>query len=82
MTGELEYQDNFTVDDSMANDYIVGSLQIIFVLFVVLVTIIVANLIIGLTVSEIDKLYKEARAIRLKKLVMQVTDPRGPSMIT
>ena len=72
MIGELEYADNFTVDKSQENDDSEGTLQIMFTLFVVFVSIIIANLIIGLTVSEIDVLYKEARAIRLEKMVLQV----------
>ena len=72
MIGELDYADNFTVDGSLASDDTVGTLQIMFALFVFFITIIIANLIIGLTVSEIEVLYNEARAIRLEKMVTQV----------
>ena len=57
---------------SKVRDDSVGTVQIMFALFVFFVSIIIANLIIGLTVSQIDDLYNEARAIRLEKLVTQV----------
>ena len=72
MTGELEFGDNFTIDDSKKDDDANVTVQLVFLLFVFLITIIIANLIIGLTVSEIDVLYNEARAIRLEKMVTQV----------
>ena len=72
MTGELDYTDNFSVDASELRDESVVTVQIMFAFFVFFVSIIVANLIIGLTVSQIDDLYNEARAIRLEKLVTQV----------
>lgn len=72
MIGELDYTDNFSVDSSKLRDDSVGTVQIMFMLFVFFVSIIIANLIIGLTVSQIDDLYNEARAIRLEKLVTQV----------
>ena len=72
MTGELEFGDTFTIDSSKEKDDSTVTLQLVFILFVFLITIIIANLIIGLTVSEIDVLYSEARAIRLEKMVRQV----------
>jgi len=72
MIGELDYTDNFSVDSSKLRDDSVGTVQLMFMLFVFFVSIIIANLIIGLTVSQIDDLYNEARAIRLEKLVTQV----------
>ena len=74
MVGELEYDNNFTVDLSKEqSDWAIGSLQIIFMLFLVLVSIIVHNLIIALTVSEIDVLFQTARSIQLEHLVRQVS---------
>ena len=72
MVGELDFVDNFTIDKSIQADDSEVTLQILFLLFVLFVSIIIANLIIGLTVSEIDDLYNEARAIRLQKMVTQV----------
>ena len=72
MTGELEFEGNFTVDMSINSNGSEVTLQILFLLFVLFVSIIIANLIIGLTVSEIDDLYNEARAIKLQKMVTQV----------
>ena len=71
MIGELDFVDNFTVDKSGDAEV---TLQLIFLLFVLFVSIIIANLIIGLTVSEIDDLYNEARAIRLHKMVTQLVN--------
>ena len=74
MVGELDYADNFTVDESKEpSDWSIGSLQILFVLFLVLVTIIIQNLILGLTVSKIDDLHKTARSIQLEHLIGQVS---------
>ena len=73
MVGELDFVDNFTIDKSIQADDSEVTLQIMFLLFVLFVSIIIANLIIGLTVSEIDDLYNEARAIRLQKMVTQVS---------
>ena len=74
MIGELEYADNFTVDTSkQPSDWTIGSLQIFFTLFVVLISIIIHNLILGLTVSEVDVLFKTARSIQLEHLVRQVS---------
>lgn len=71
MVGELDFVDNFTVDKSGDSEV---TLQLMFLLFVIFVSIIIANLIIGLTVSEIDDLYNEARAIRLHKMVTQLVN--------
>ena len=75
MLGEFDYEDHFTLDESKeGTDWSIGSLQIIFILFLVLVSIIVQNLIIGLTVSEIETLFKKAKSIQLEQLVREVID--------
>ena len=74
MIGELEYNDNFTVDISKEpSDWTIGTLQILFTLLVVLISIIIHNLILGLTVNEVDVLFKTARSIQLEHLVRQVS---------
>ena len=54
MTGEIDYEDNFQVAktiDSRSS----GSVQIILVLFMLFIVIVLANLLVGLAVSEIQK---------------------------
>ena len=73
MIGELEYADNFTIDESKEpSDWSIGSLQIMFMLCLVLVSIIIHNLILGLTISETEKLFKKAKSYQLEHLVKQV----------
>ena len=73
MIGELDYTDTFAVDRSREeSDWTIGSIQIIYTLFVVLVSIIIHNLILALTVNEVDVLFKRARSIQLEHLVRQV----------
>ena len=50
-----------------------GTTQIIFVMFVVFVSIILMNLLLALTVSETDKLQNDGDLIRLEKTVNQIT---------
>ena len=54
MTGEIDYEDNFQVAktiDSRSS----GSVQILLVLFMLFIVIVLANLLVGLAVSEIQK---------------------------
>ena len=62
LTGEFEYGDNFVDEKDVA--------QIIFVLFILLVTIIMGNLIIGLTVNKTEELFQMADDyLRIKKVL-------------
>ena len=75
MIGELEYEQNFTVDVSREpSDWSIGSLQIMFMACLVLVSIIIQNLILGLTISETEKLFKKAKSYQLEHLVKQVNE--------
>ena len=49
-----------------------GSKQLLFVVFLLMISIIVSNLIVGLTVNKTEELFKEAGIIRLEKTVLQV----------
>ena len=73
MIGELDYEDNFTTDRSLASDHAVVSTQILYTFFLILVSIITANLIIGMTVGKIAELEKCARSMQLENSVIQVT---------
>lgn len=63
MSGELEYEDVF-FDDSYPILYHYTA-QIMYLLFVILVTVILSNLMVGLAVSDIQGLQQSARLDRL-----------------
>ena len=73
MIGELDYEDNFTTEQSLVAGHSVGSVQMLYMLFLVFANIVIANLIIGLTVNKVESLQAAARTIQLEKLVYQVT---------
>ena len=68
MLGEFEYYENFSWDASSI-DKGYGSVQLLFVLSFGFMTIIIMNLLIGLTVTKLDDLSKEAEIIRSEKMV-------------
>ena len=68
MAGEFDYYDNFSFDAS-ADDVSFGSNQLLFVLAFGFMTIIIMNLLIGLTVSNLTELTEEADIIRMEKTV-------------
>jgi hypothetical protein len=72
MIGELEYDNHFLRSHS-SKDFGIGSAQLAFILFVLMVNIVVANLLIGLTVSKTDELFKQAGIHRLQKTATQIT---------
>ena len=83
MIGELDFGDNF-VDGELNN---VAASYILFICFVVIMTILVMNLLVGLAVDDIKEIQDKAR---LKRLQMQVSkyscryrllSPRGDFVI-
>ena len=48
-----------------------------FLLFLFMVTIVISNLLIAMTVSKTEELFKRAGVIRLKKTVVQVMAIEG-----
>ena len=71
MIGELEYDNHFLRSHS-SKEFGIGSAQLAFILFVLMVNIVVANLLIGLTVSKTDELFKQAGIHRLQKTANQI----------
>ena len=68
LAGEFEYYDNFSWDASLFDKAKV-SVQLLFVLSFAFMTIIIMNLLIGLTVSKLEELSRHANIIRLEKMV-------------
>ena len=72
LIGELEMANNFLPDQNkQANGYV--SNQLAFICFALIGNIVIANLLIGLTVSKTEELLKVATIIRLEKTVDQVS---------
>ena len=71
MTGEMEFETNFTFE-AVRSEKSFLSTQILFVMFLFFVSIIIANLLIGLTVNKTEVLFKEAGVVRLEKTVLQI----------
>ena len=59
MTGEINYENYFEVNQTIDSNAAVST-QILLLIFVVLFCIVLANLLVGLAVSEIEKEKKEA----------------------
>ena len=77
MIGELDFADNFTWD--VIEEQQLGTLsnivtQLFFIGIVFLVSIVISNLIIGLTVQNITQLQREAIIYRLQKTLEQIRD--------
>ena len=74
MLGEMEYFPIFAPNSEYteAHGYsAIGSTQLVFVLFMIAVGIIIVNLLVGLTIGELDELRKRARAIRLENVAVE-----------
>eukprot|EP00092_Neocalanus_flemingeri_P002050 GFUD01002188.1.p1 GENE.GFUD01002188.1~~GFUD01002188.1.p1 ORF type:complete len:420 (+),score=70.79 GFUD01002188.1:79-1260(+) len=83
MIGEYDFKDTFTWQKIKQSQTIATEgwfrevfpifVQIVFIMLLFLVSIIIANLITGLTVNNIRELYKEAGVHKLGKTVEQIT---------
>ena len=72
MAGEFEYYDNFAWDATIIDKAYV-SVQLLFILLFGFLTIIIMNLLIGLTVTKLDDLSRKAEIIRLEKMVTLIS---------
>ena len=64
MTGELTYEETFTVDSFIH--------QVVFIIFVFLLTILLNNLLIGLTTSNVEAMMKEAHNEKTKFMLQDI----------
>jgi len=69
MMGEYDYDGLFTGEDVMSYP---GTSHLVMILFVVCMSIITVNLLIGLTVNDIQGLFKTAGVQRLRMTVIQI----------
>ena len=74
MMGEFELTDYFTTQEVSKAGGRNYSVQILFVLFVIFICVIVMNLLIGLTVSNIDDLKKDADIILASSQIDDIVD--------
>ena len=77
MIGEFDYDDNFASDYSKTGSFFRLShndvAQITFVFFIMFVSIILANLIVGLTVNKTDELFRKADNYYNSKKVLNIS---------
>jgi hypothetical protein len=71
MTGEYNLENYFSWS-SVEMDKGYATTQFLFVSFIFFISIVLVNLLVGLSVSKTEELYKEAGIYRLKKTVLQV----------
>ena len=73
MGGEFDIGDSFLWDESREKGSHTSP-QLVFVLFYIIVSIAISNLLIGLTVSKTEELYKTARENRIEQTEKQVME--------
>ena len=76
MIGELEYESNFTWD-AVSKSKTFVSTEILYLMFLGLGTVVIMNLLIGLTVSRTEELLSQAGVLRLKRTAEEVTTTEG-----
>lgn len=67
MSGEFDFDDNFVFND---RENLLA--QAVFFVFFITMTIVLTNLLIGMTVSKTEELLKQANMIKLNKMVAQI----------
>ena len=72
MSGEFEFESNFLPERVSEAEGSNGTTQVIFLIFLFVVSIVISNLLIAMTVSKTEELFKKAGVIRLEKTVGQV----------
>jgi len=71
MTGELNYEENFDVDETLSTNSNVST-EILLVLFIAFIAIVLVNLLVGLAVSEIQKEKEVAKSLYNKIAVAEI----------
>ena len=74
MLGEFELTDYFTTTEVSRVGGRNFSVQVLFVLFVIFICVIVMNLLIGLTISNVDDLKKDADIIMVSAQIDDIVD--------
>ena len=69
MVGELDYEDTFTADNFIQ--------QMVFMAFVVIMTIMLNNLLIGLTTSNVHELIREVQREKTLFMLQDIIDYYG-----
>ena len=67
MSGEFDFDDNFVFGDG---ENVLA--QAVFLAFFLTMTLVLTNLLIGMTVSKTEELLKQANMIKLQKMVAQI----------
>eukprot|EP00092_Neocalanus_flemingeri_P000038 GFUD01000039.1.p1 GENE.GFUD01000039.1~~GFUD01000039.1.p1 ORF type:complete len:753 (+),score=169.65 GFUD01000039.1:23-2260(+) len=70
--GEMEFSGTFTWEAVEQTNGLNFTAQIMFILFVIMVSIIINNLLIGLTVSDTKEILDQANSRYLKRIVMDL----------
>ena len=77
LIGELDYDGTFINNDNLSSkEGLVILIQIMSILFLCFGSIVIMNLLVGLTVSEIDNLKSEARQVTLKDMFSELLSDR------
>lgn len=85
MSGELEYEDIFYQNGTSSDIQYPGTAHAMFLIFVLLVTVILTNLLVGLAVSDIQALQESAgldRLVRTTQLVAHLESMLFSSLLT
>ena len=72
MSGEFDFESNFLPEEVTRAEGSNGTTQVVFLIFLFVVSIVISNLLIAMTVSKTEELFKMAGVIRLEKTVGQV----------
>ena len=74
LIGELDYEDNFIDPKGITTPLSVLLVQLLSLAFICFGSIVLMNLLVGLTVNEIEKLKLEASNVRLKETITEMNN--------
>ena len=72
MMGEFDFDNNFIKDETRPDSSHPVTAQFFFVLFYICVSIVLSNLIVGMTVSKTEELFNHAKVIKLTAISKEV----------